>query len=433
MQWLLGKDNNPIDVKFTQVHHRNCLCRGDCALCFHPPARFMSRALVQYLSFSDEQAGYIASAEMFGIAFTTVLLIFMEARFDWRKLTVLCLIVATAGNLLSLSLVDFESLIAVRFLTGMGSGGLMSLTFAMMGLTDKSDRNFGYIITWVLIYGALGILVMPAAFATIGMDGVLLFFALFNISGPLVRPPPARAPLFITWNSSVPEKAGYSARLKGLSLLAILVYNTSIGIVWAYLFLLGLEAGIAEQTVANVLTVSQFLGIAGAFVAVVLQLRIGRIIPLQVSIIGTAVGIYILVGEIALFQFALGVCLFNFLWNVSMPYLLATLASFDRRGKVVIYGICMQTAGYAIGPFIAATILGRSSYDNVYIVATFTVYRQRHRIAPGFVGAEKTSLTRYNGNMTMLLITKNGCCYCRYCAVCHFWSMRRTKIQRKLH
>ena len=76
------------------------------------------------------------------------------------------------------------------------------------------------------------------------------------------------------------DRGKYSWQLIAGALLAVLVYNTSIGIVWAYMFLLGLEAGIAEQSVANVLTISQFLGIAGAFVAVLLQLRIGRIIPL---------------------------------------------------------------------------------------------------------------------------------------------------------
>ena len=346
------------------------------------------QGLVEHLAFSEEQAGYITSAEMFGIAFMTLLLVFIEARVDWRKLTTWCLAIAAAGNLLSLSLTDFETLAAVRFLTGIGSGGLMSLTFAMMGLTDKSDRNFGYIITWVLIYGALGILLMPTAFETIGMDGVLLFFALFNLSGLLfTRYLPRSGAQHPAQSTTV--TGDYTWRLKGLSLLAILIYNTSIGIVWAYLFLLGLQAGIAEQSVANALTISQFLGIAGAFVAVLLQLRIGRIIPLQVSIIGTAISIWLLVGEIGLFHFALGVCLFNFLWNVSMPYLLATLASFDRRGKVVICGICMQTLGYAIGPFIAATILGRSSYDHVYIVAVLLFVASAIILLPGLLAQKK--------------------------------------------
>ena len=387
MQWLLGNSANPVDVNARSaiIAIVYIAVIAPCVFILQPG---YVQGLVEYLAFSEAQAGYIASAEMFGIAFTTLLLIFIETRVDWRRLTVLCLIVATAGNLLSLSLEDFESLAAVRFFTGMGSGGLMSLTFAMMGLTDKSDRNFGFIITWVLSYGALGILVMPTALATIGMDGVLLFFALFNASGLyFVRHLPRSGVHHL--DLSTPGKPRYSRPLKGLSLLAILVYNTAIGIVWAYLFLLGLEAGIAGQTVANVLTVSQFLGIAGAFVAVVLQLHLGRIIPLQVSIIGTAIGISMLVGEIALVHFVLGVCLFNFLWNLSMPYLLATLASFDRRGRVVIYGIFMQTAGFAMGPFIAATILGRSSYDHVYIVATLLFITSAIVLLPGLLAQKK--------------------------------------------
>ena len=121
----------------------------------------------------------------------------------------------------------------------------------------------------------------------------------------------------------------------------------------------------------------------------VLQLRSGRIIPLQVSIIGTAIGIYLLVGKIALFHFALGVCLFNFLWNVSMPYLLATMATLDRRGRVVIYGICMQSLGYAIGPFIAATLLGAGSYDHVYTVATLLFITSAIILLPGLLAQRK--------------------------------------------
>lgn len=55
--------------------------------------------------------------------------------------------------------------------------------------------------------------------------------------------------------------------------------------------------------------------------------------------------------------FWIGVCGFNFLWNLSMPYLLATLADFDLRGRIVVHGVSMQFIGYAIGPFIAAQLL----------------------------------------------------------------------------
>ena len=43
------------------------------------------QGMVQYLGFDDRAAGYVASAEMFGIAATTVVLTFLAPRLNWRK------------------------------------------------------------------------------------------------------------------------------------------------------------------------------------------------------------------------------------------------------------------------------------------------------------------------------------------------------------
>ena len=107
----------------------------------------------------------------------------------------------------------------------------------------------------------------------------------------------------------------------------------------------------AEQSVANALTTSQFLGIAGAFLAVVLEVRLGRLLPLAIGIIGGAASIYLLVGDgdgdgdMSANRHWIGVCGFNFLWNLSMPYMLATLADFDLRGRMVVHGVSMQFIG----------------------------------------------------------------------------------------
>ena len=48
---------------------------------------------------------------------------------------------------------------------------------------------------WVLTYGAIGLLVMPTAYSMVGMQGVIVFFALFPAFGLLLvkyLPRPAR-------------------------------------------------------------------------------------------------------------------------------------------------------------------------------------------------------------------------------------------------
>lgn len=332
---------------------------GPCVFILQPG---FVQGLVVNLGFTEQQAGLIASYEMFGIAATTVLLSFVSSHVGWRRFLYACLTICVVGNLASIGQSDFAALSIIRFLTGLGSGGLVSLTFTMMGLTERADRNFGYIIVWVLTYGAFGLLLMPTALSMTGMNGVLVFFAVFCATGLyFVRFLPNSGAAVETQDTGI----SFPISLKVISLSAILAYNIGIGIVWAYLFLVGLEAEMAEQAVANALTMSQFLGIAGAFLAVVLEARFGRILPLAFGVLGGAASIYLLIGDIDGAIFWFGVCSFNFLWNLSMPYLLATLADFDHRGRIVVHGVSMQFIGFAVGPYIASQLLGIGGYDLV--------------------------------------------------------------------
>ena len=349
---------------------------GPCVFILQPG---FVQGLVEHLGLTEQQAGFIASAEMFGLATTTVLLSFISSKVTWRNFVTICIIICVAGNLASLGQSDFNTLAAIRYVTGLGSGGIISLTFTMMGLTARSDRNFGYIIVWVLTYGAFGLLLMPQAYAIVGMNGVLVFFAAFCGAGlACVRHLPDSKDHVETTGESV----HYSLALKGVTLAAILSYNIGIGIVWAYLFLVGLDAGMGEQAVANALTVSQFLGIAGAFLAVLFEVRLGRLLPLAIGVLGGAASIYYLVGDIGGGEYWIAVCGFNFLWNLSMPYLLATLADFDLKGRMVVHGVSMQFIGYAVGPAIAARLLG-FGYDVINTTAVILFVAAALLLLPG--------------------------------------------------
>ena len=47
------------------------------------------------------------------------------------------------------------------------------------------------------------------------------------------------------------------------------------------------------------------------------------------------------------------------------PYLLASMASFDRRGRVVVYAVAMQMTGLAAGPALAAAVISEGDFTNV--------------------------------------------------------------------
>ena len=258
---------------------------------------------------------------------------------------------------------DVQSFVLLRFVAGLGAGSLVSLSFAAVGLTSNPDRNFGLLIMWVLTYGAIVLWAMPAAYATLGFNGVIWFFALF----PLVAMPFVKhLPVSGETDAQVEEDAvNLSPALKGMALVAMLAYFMAQGVVWAYLFLIGMAGGLTDQSVANGLMLSQFAGIAGALLAAVMAHRFGRSIPLTVGIVGGACCLYFLVGSFSFLVFALAVGVYNFLWNLTHPFLLGAMASFDRHGRVVVYAVAMQMVGLAIGPYLAASIITEGVYINV--------------------------------------------------------------------
>jgi MFS family permease len=359
---ILGDANRPIDVNssvtlFAAVYMGIV---GPEVFILQPG---FVQGLVQYLGFSATGAGYIASAEMWGLAITTVILTFLAGRFNWRHIFVVSLIIIIIGNLVSVLVTAPFSFGIWRFITGLGCGGLVSLSFTVIGITDNPDRNFGYYIMWVLIYGALGLLLMPIAYSTIGMQGVIVFFALLPAAGLfLVRFLPVSGAAHVQVDA---DAVNLPAHFKGMALAAMFSYFLAQGVVWAYLFLIGINGGASEQEVANGLTVSQFLGIAGAFTTVMVGIRYGRALPLLVGISAGIVPLLFLFGTMGALAFGIAVSVYNYAWNMTHPYLLASMASFDRTGRVVVNAVAFQMLGLAIGPAIAATVISDGDYSNV--------------------------------------------------------------------
>ena len=321
------------------------------------------QGLVEYLGFDDQGAGRVVSAEMWGLAATTILMTFIAHRVNWRGVVFASLVVMFVANVACTLTTDVGTFVALRFIAGLGAGSLVSLSFAAVGLTSNPDRNFGLLIMWVLTYGAIVLWAMPAVYDAFGFNGMLWFFAIFPlIAMPFVR----HLPVSGESDAQVEDDAvDLPPALKIMALAAMFAYFIAQGVVWAYLFLIGLSGGLSEQAVANGLMLSQFAGIAGALLAAVIAHRFGRSAPLTIGILGGALCLYFLVGSFTFLAFAIVVCVYNFFWNLTHPFLLAAMASFDRRGQIVVYAVAMQMLGLAIGPYLASTVISEGVYINV--------------------------------------------------------------------
>ena len=323
------------------------------------------QGLVEFYGFNEQQAGYIASAEIWGLALTTVVLALGGHNYSWQRIFRLSIVLFVLGNLASTLTDERFAFSVLRFITGLGSGGLVSLTFTIIGLTRLPDRNFGFLIMGVLTYGALGLWVFPTALALVGLKGIIIFFALFGASGWLCL---SHVPDSGEEHLQVEEDAvDLGGTFRILAILAMFTYFFAQGVIWAYLFLIGLNGGVDEQGVANGLMISQFLGIAGAFIAAMAGRRFGRAWPLAIGVLGGAAVLAALFGEFTAMVYAVTVCVYNFAWNMTHPFLLGAMSSFDKHGRVVVYAVAAQMLGLAVGPAFAASLLGDGNYDRVIV------------------------------------------------------------------
>lgn len=323
------------------------------------------QGLVEYYNFSEQQAGYVAAAEMWGIAVTTVLLIFLTSRVNWRQIIYVSLALIVTGNLASLLFTDVLNFSIARIIVGIGAGSLISLGFTIIGLTNKPDRNFGYMIMWVLLYGAILLAVLPTIFHLVGLKGLIIFFAIFSaIAFPLVKyiPRSAEDRLKLSEDSIT---ARFLFRV--LAVACIFIFFSGIGVIWTYLFLIGTYGGGTEQQVANALMVSQFLGAAGALVAAKLGSRFGRINPIVMGLAGCLLPMAFLYGKMGIAVYILAVGTFNFAYNMTHPYLYAVLSSIDRSGTIFRYAVAAQMLGLAVGPAIAASVVEPDSFSAVLL------------------------------------------------------------------
>ena len=101
-----------------------------------------------------------------------------------QGLFISCSPVSFWGNLLSSVIAsDFNMFLVTRMMAGIGSGGVVSLSFAMVGMTSNPDRNFGLMVSVAMISGAIVMYLAPGIMEASGLSGLLYLFSALGAVG----------------------------------------------------------------------------------------------------------------------------------------------------------------------------------------------------------------------------------------------------------
>lgn len=318
----------------------------------------------------DVERGWLASADMAGSALASLLVMRRIARFDWHRAARLALALAVLGNLASSFAVDLWTLVAIRFVAGLGGGVILSIAFTGLCHSRDPERFFGLYVLAQLALQALLLAALPTIIEARGMTRVyLLFAAIAAASFALVPLFPRGLAESVSCASSASPNASVNASRAGMvtALTAQAIYFLAVAALWAYYEGFGTSYALGMTEIGRALAISALAGIGGALAVVALGTRIPRNAAL---IGGTAISIaatWLLFGGSGYARFAISACLFNFAWNFTFPYQMGLLSLHDRRGTIAVTSLLVQLAGLAGGPMLAALMVTGAGYDKLLL------------------------------------------------------------------
>jgi predicted MFS family arabinose efflux permease len=326
--------------------------------------------LIEGLGFSNRDAGLVGSANIYGAALGALTAVFIVKKIPWRKTSVFLLLSLIMLDGLSTQLEQPIALIITRLCHGCLGGMLVGIGFAVISRTTAADRTFGYLLTVQFGLGGLGLMYLPGLVPVYGTAP--LFIALIAFSLITLAMLPFLSPYPIT-EQAVEHKhyrSPKNIRLIILSLLSVFLFQAANMGIYAYVIALAKHHNLEMGFISSTLGAAAWIAICGSVLVIFLSLKFGRLLPLVISILLTAVGTWAFHYSQLEWVYWLANVGVGVTWAFAISYLLGMCSEFDNSGQMAALGGFASKMGLASGPFAAALLLKEDNYELIINIAT---------------------------------------------------------------
>lgn len=319
---------------------------------------------VKYFNISVGQAGWTLSAEFMGVGVGTALALFILPRVSWPRLALAAALLSLAANLASPAATGVAMLMMLRGLSGLGAGLLYSTAIGAVSNARHLGRAFGGVVLAQSVFPVIYAAGLTWTAGRVGLAPAIasmaLWFALCAaLSFALRRTVPHRASNPAA--GAAPAGGNCSALPAVLSLIALMLFMTSVFAYWSYATRLGIERGLDPDMVANSIP----LGLVGGGVCAVLAMvcgdRPGRLpmaaLACAMLLAGGIAAAH--AGSIAMFEG--GLTLFCGGWSLGVAYFMSMTAFYGRDTTISRFIPGAQILSSFLGPALAAGLIGDGS------------------------------------------------------------------------
>lgn len=316
------------------------------------------------LGVSEQQAGWVGSANVYGAAAGALMAVFIVKRVAWRPAAIAALLALITIDVSSAFITSIDVLVGVRFLHGLIGGGLVGIAFGVVSRTRSPDRVFGMLLAVQFGLGGLGVMLLPPLAPIYGTQALFFALAAFSTVTLLMTPflddyrlsrVPAGASVV-----AAEEKIRWAPLIA--TLLAVFLFQAGNMALGAYIFGVGRGYGLETGFISAAVGWATWIGILGCLFVIVLGVRYGRAKLMAAAMVMT------LIGTLA-FHFSANPTVFvianigtAITWSFVISYLLGMSAEFDRAGRTAAMAGFASKMGLATGPFLGGTLIG----DHIY-------------------------------------------------------------------
>ena len=132
---------------------------------------------------------------------------------------------------------------------------------------------------------------------------------------------------------------------------------------FAFIIALGEHYGLELGFISVTLGISNWLGLVGAGLVIIIGDRFGYMRSVSAGIFITAVAIWALLYSNVPWIWITANCAVGITWGFTISYLLGLASRFDTSGQMAALGGFASKMGLATGPVVTAWLLGKDNFQ----------------------------------------------------------------------
>ena len=340
-----------------------------CGLMFYSLQPSLVSALVELKGFSLQQVANIASSQAAGQLAAILILSGLMPKLPVRPLTIVFVGLVVATELLSCIIDSAPGFLALRFINGLFSGGMLAMGTAIIAGMRNSERLYVAMMALQATVAGAVLFLMPHVLPLTGLSGVFLFIAVLAIGGGLlVQHLPERTGATDATQPTDDRARVFSPQAVSV-LLVFLIQLVAMGMVWTFTTRIALQSGLSDTDIGTVFGTMPLFTLAAAFATMALGNRLGHLIPVLVGLVFVTACCLIHMVAMSFTLYLTAVLCMTVGTLLVGPYILSALAAIDRSGRLSSLAFSSVYLAHVIAPLLGLYFVEGENYTPMIRIA----------------------------------------------------------------